>query len=465
MLSFPELASITTTAIKDAKDNGNRLFEDDEKHTVERKWTSNSRRYFDNMIRNSSLHGVSYIADERFSIRRFVWLLVTLAAFFYSATKVYESTVRYLSYPVSTSVRRKYVDKLIFPAVSFCNLNDMRLGMMNGTMIDRAVLNNNLIANVTHEDWIYREKAAHRLDEMLVECVFDGRPCSNKNFTTFPLEDDKCFTFNSGKFDHETAYVSGAGVERSLMVTINIQHYDYYRDRTEAGIILLLHGQDETPIRVQRLHISPGFATYIEIDKKKMINLRPPYNSSCGFIKLKYFTKYSMDSCWIEQLTSYIVRKCACKAPFMPGHAPNCDGKQAETCMWPKWEKFKMEKLAKCPLPCEVDEFKWKSVSRTLFPSPAYANYLKLILGKKNLMKKQLEKTQDLTKLMRDNFVRFFIYYNDMSFEFQEQKPSYDLHAFLGDIGGQVGLFVGAGVMSYFEIIDGLIMMLYAQFY
>lgn len=34
----------------------------------------------------------------------------------------------------------------------------------------------------------------------------------------------------------------------------------------------------------------------------------------------------------------------------------------------------------------------------------------------------------------------------------------------LGDIGGQIGLFIGAGVMSYFEFVDCLLLVIYARF-
>ena len=43
-----------------------------------------------------------------------------------------------------------------------------------------------------------------RIDEMLVECVFDGKPCSHKNFTEFDwMQGDRCFTFNSGQGEHD----------------------------------------------------------------------------------------------------------------------------------------------------------------------------------------------------------------------------------------------------------------------
>ena len=66
---------------------------------------------------------------------------------------------------------------------------------------------------------------------------------------------------------------------------------------------------------------------------------------------------------------------------------------------------------------------------------------------------------------MRDNLLRLVVYYEDMSLELQEQKPSYDFASFLGDVGGQISLFVGAGVMSYFELVDCVAMILHTKYF
>ena len=394
-------------------------------------------------------------------------MCTTVLAFAYCTHKVYESTVKYFSYPVTTSIRRQYVDNLTFPAVTFCNLNDMRLSMLNNTLLDRAILDNNLLVNLTHKDFQLPHKSAHKLEEMLIECSFDGHTCSHKNFTAFSMIDDKCFTFNPGKEGHELLKVTGSGYRRSLLLTLNIQHYDYYRDRTNGGIHLILHGHEETPIRSHGLYLPPGFSSYIQIDKKVIWRLEPPYPPHCGSLNLLHHGKYSVDACWLEQLTQYVYSNCTCKASFMPGNATNCNGPQAEACMWPKWEEFAQSKMADCPIPCKQDVFQYKSTSRTLFPSERYAHQLKESMAHQPHMKKVLRnvKNNDVTAFMKDNLLRVVIFYDDLSYEFQVDKPGYDLPLFLGDIGGQVGLFVGASALSYFEVVDCLGMIIYSMMF
>lgn len=231
------------------------------------------KEHVNDLIENSSLHGLSYIFDKRHPVRRVIWFLITVFAFIYAMLKVYESTMNFLAFPINTARMRQYVDEIEFPAVSFCNVNDMRMSVLNGTMVDAAILDQSKTHLVTAEEYLNVTRgAAHSLDEMLIDCEFNGQKCTKDNFTVFNwMQGDRCFTFNSGKDGHEILSLSGTGVERSFSLTINLQHYDYYRDGMVAGIHLILHGQDDTPVRMRGPMISPGYTTYIQVEKKKVI--------------------------------------------------------------------------------------------------------------------------------------------------------------------------------------------------
>ena len=80
-------------------------------------------------------------------------------------------------------------------------------------------------------------------------------------------------------------------------------------------------------------------------------------------------------------------------------------------------------------------------------------------------MKEAIRRARDVKGFMRNNLLRLIIFYDDLSYEFQVDKPGYDLPLFLGDIGGQMGLLVGASTLSYFEVMDCLAMMIYSLFF
>ena len=75
----------------------------------------------------------------------------------------------YLVYCKNATFR--YVDSLVFPAISICNLNDMRLSSMQGTQIDRAIIaaDMSLLQNISSEEFTRQiDSAKHKLSDMLV---------------------------------------------------------------------------------------------------------------------------------------------------------------------------------------------------------------------------------------------------------------------------------------------------------
>ncbi|XP_064640354.1 uncharacterized protein LOC135495533 isoform X2 [Lineus longissimus] len=53
-----------------------------------------------------------------------------------------------------------------------------------------------------------------------------------------------------------------------------------------------------------------------------------------------------------------------------------------------------------------------------------------------------------------ENFLTMDIFFRELSYEMIEQQEAYNLIALLSDIGGSMGLFIGASILSIFEILD-----------
>ena len=421
------------------------------------------------MIENSSLHGLNYIFNRRFTVRRVFWFFVTVVAFGIAVQKVYESTVNYLSYPFITVRTRRYVDELAFPSVSFCNINDMRMSTLRGSLVDEAIKLQDpyILANDSEANWKLTKKAAHLKEEMILQCSYNGIPCSHKNFSEFYwMQGERCYTFNDGKSGMDILKTRTPGRRGSLELTIDIQHYDYYRDRSKAGIHLILHDQDETPVRIEGPRISPGFSTHVQLKGQKYINLPAPYATRCGTKELTFFDAYSRNLCWLDSVTKHVEATCGCKDYFMPGdHIPVCGIAKFMNCTWPHWEHHNDVKAFDCPLPCEVYKYGHK-LSRSTYPSKSHVRYL---MEKFPVLRDAHEnstgRTRDAKEFLRDTLVRLVVYYDDLSYELIQQKPSYDTLVWLGDVGGTIGLFVGAGVMTYFEFIDCLMMVVHTLFF
>ena len=100
----------------------------------------------------------------------------------------------------------KYVDEQAFPAVSICNLNDLRVSKLNGSVLYKLLeakkhkgggLN---LSQITGEE--YRNttmEACHRIQHMLVQCNMLGVKCSHEDFVKFNQKQVKVEKYCSSK--------------------------------------------------------------------------------------------------------------------------------------------------------------------------------------------------------------------------------------------------------------------------
>ncbi len=64
----------------------------------------------------------------------------------------------------------------------------------------------------------------------------------------------------------------------------------------------------------------------------------------------------------------------------------------------------------------------------------------------------------------RDNFLHVDIYYKELGFESIQQFPAFETLSWLSEIGGFLGLLLGASVLTLFELIDYLILLAMARY-
>ncbi|KAL6456045.1 hypothetical protein MHYP_G00358960 [Metynnis hypsauchen] len=71
--------------------------------------------------------------------------------------------------------------------------------------------------------------------------------------------------------------------------------------------------------------------------------------------------------------------------------------------------------------------------------------------GSARYLSRKYHKTEEY---IRDNFLILDIFFEALNYETIEQKKAYDIAGLLGDIGGQMGLFIGASILTILEILD-----------
>lgn len=144
----------------------------------------------------STLHGLGHICRSgQLGVRQALWALAfvaSLAFFLYQAAR---SALFYLEHPHVTTLDEEATQRMIFPAVTICNINRFR----HSALTDADIFH---LANMTglppkdrdgHKasDLLYPDpdmadivnRTGHQLDDMLKNCSFSGENCSAANFT------------------------------------------------------------------------------------------------------------------------------------------------------------------------------------------------------------------------------------------------------------------------------------------
>ncbi|CAB1317349.1 unnamed protein product [Coregonus sp. 'balchen'] len=227
-----------------------------------------------------------------------------------------------------------------------------------------------------------------------------------------------------------------------------------YETSYEAGVKVQIHTQSEPPFPHQLgFGVAPGFQTFVSSQEQRVayrmsvwLQYLPPPWGDCKStpIDSEFFSTYSITACRIDCETRYLVENCNCRMVHMPGTSMVCTPEQYKDCADPALD-FLVEKdndYCVCETPCNMIRY-GKELSMVKIPSKASAKYLA----------KKFNKTE---QYIGENVLVLDIFFEALNYEKIEQKKAYEIAGLLGDIGGQMGLFIGASVLTILEIFDYL---------
>ncbi|XP_018431359.1 PREDICTED: acid-sensing ion channel 1-like, partial [Nanorana parkeri] len=215
----------------------------------------------------------------------------------------------------------------------------------------------------------------------------------------------------------------------------------------EAGVKVQIHSQDEPPLIDQvGFGVAPGFQTFVSCQQQQLTYLPPPWGDCKDTpFKSPYYPSYSITACRIECETRYILEQCKCRMVHMPGDEKVCTPEQYKDCADKTLDEIDQESgdsVCTCQTPCKMVRF-GKELSMVKIPSKASSAYLA----------KKYNKTE---QYIAENILVLDIFFEALNFETIEQKKAYEVAGLLGDIGGQMGLFIGASILTILEIFDYL---------
>ncbi|XP_057313735.1 acid-sensing ion channel 2-like isoform X2 [Hydractinia symbiolongicarpus] len=453
------------------------------------------RQIFKRYVESSTLHGFRYTCTDTYLLRRAIWTLLMVAGAIYFILKLHDGLVTYFDYPFSTKATLEYVNKLTFPAISFCPLNQFSFSKVKNSSLKKlfkkygSPFQRNL-SNWNH-DFSGRELASEirrtsfSIEDINQDCDYIRRdtdhpnlphqPCGTENFTSYFSESGKlCFTLNSGKIGHRLLEVDHAGLNYGFELMFDLRNEDAIKEYQISGLQVIVHDQNEPPVSNTGFILPPGFKSYIKMEQSETQNLPPPFATKCGETKLKYFSTYNQKSCILELLTDYVGERCKCRELFMPDNGmPYCSLRQRTSCLYQVKDSFNEYKMrSQCPVDCrQISYVTRRSDSKFLHNPPTG---IEPILIKKSLEKKELNRShilelykkysnEEFAKYIEENIIVVIFYYGEMSKVIYMQTASFNFYNFLGDIGGAFGLMLGASLLTFFEFVDLLTFLIYHQ--
>uniref|UniRef100_A0AAY4CCG6 Acid-sensing ion channel 2 n=1 Tax=Denticeps clupeoides TaxID=299321 RepID=A0AAY4CCG6_9TELE len=406
------------------------------------------------LLARTRLHGLRYIVSPPGGSagRRIFWLVALCTSVGFLLSWSSNRLLHWLSFPTYTRVHSEWAKELPFPTVTICNNNPVRLlKLTKSDLYFAGHWLGLLLANRTGTTLEFMGRLSHQLEDMMLSCKYRGEACGTHNFTTVFTRYGKCYMFNAAEEGKTLRTTMKGGTGNGLEIMLDIQQDEYLpvwgeteETAFEAGIRVQIHSQAEPPfVHELGFGVAPGFQTFVATQEQRLTYLPPPWGECVSTaLTSGFFPVYSVTACRIDCETRYVVENCNCRMVHMPGDAPYCTPEQYKDCAEPALAALSAVEGSGCVCrtPCNTTRYN-KELSMVKIPSKTSARYLE----------KRFNRSE---KYISDNILVLDVFFEALNYETIEQKKAYEVAGLLGDIGGQMGLFIGASILTILEMFD-----------
>ncbi|RUS70599.1 hypothetical protein EGW08_021645, partial [Elysia chlorotica] len=436
--------------------------------------------------RDSSCHGVKNIENnERPPLARIIWLFITLGMVSGLLYSVIVLIINYNAYLTVTRTEVKVDNNITFPSITFCNLcpyksrydgqrNPITVLMAKTTIFSSSFAVNystpemQQILNMSSVE--IQDKYSYTVKEMVWFATYEGKWLDlDQDFEEVNTQYGKCFTFNGPKYIAQNGVrtVSYDGRYSGLRVMAQLFQSNYLiMDDMTAGLRMFISHHPETPrLDKDGLELQPGSATKISLSPAKFTFLPPPYHSygsePCQEtehmdLKDKMYDApfYSYTACIDQCQDLWAAHNCSCYSSTLKVEGlPPCSIEQDFFC-------FKEHKSAlinnlmnvtcDCPRPCTFHRYDM-TISASQLPSRASSQF---ILSQLDMQDGDVER-------LRDNYIEVRVYLESNVVREESHEPQYTFTSILAYLGGQMGFFLGASLVTLTEFMETVIVFVY----
>ena len=436
--------------------------------TLKKRLVEGDKKKFKKYVNSTTTHGVKHIFNGKSYIRRGFWGLLFIGMMIGCLHGVTSSIIAYAHIPTATTVFTDHVTSLTFPAVTICNLNSYNITYLEENnltdIISQAVFQErDDRQNITEDCAAYVPPdfstnatlfevvaiASQPLDHLVAKCRFLGRPCNlSAMFIDYYTPIGRCFTFNGRNSARDYLSVSGGGFRNDLEVVLNIEQDLFVGSvNGEVGVLVSVHEQDAPALVWESGQYVPvGHSAYLGVTHKQIEDRTDrPFSDELECIHpseakpFEVFTSYnySFRSCRGECIVTDLINNCSCQ------WTSNLNSKTYRHCnitdLCCVYGILKYTTDCPCPVLCNHTTYEVVP-SYTSYPSPKE-------------MKKLVETYNVSQEKVLQNFLKVHVFFNSLSISREITERSYSLEELFANIGGNMGLFLGASIISLTEFL------------
>ena len=276
------------------------------------------------------------------------------------------------------------------------------------------------------------------IDDFLVGCRwqrFDNFTCSSF-FEIFPTNYGVCY-----KIKNFYRSIPQAGQDFGLFLILDLNQPEVLLAESSEGAgvqLVLFEPGKEMPLERQNSYsLAPGFEHYVALEKHVTKRLSTPYNDLPCVSDADYTQGVCLNDCLMRSVWS----DCEC---FLGTETYDtctlCDFLRCYNYLAPDFYSGNCN----CSLACTEVKYK-ATVTSQKFPSEV----------KRQVVSEQyFRHYEGNATLLDQNAMQIFIYFNTLDVTQSEEKASLSMTQVVSDLGGALGLCIGASVVTIFEFIE-----------
>lgn len=439
---------------------------------------------FGSFAERTSLHGVGRIVETKTTFGKISWAALLIGFILFLSIMLFNVFGSYLSNNIYIVREKMQVEKMVFPGISFCPTSLLRrsgFSSPDNRLLDyyfhkekgrehSIEVNTLRVANLLSHHDLHRGFEAIRNVTADADTLFIKRMNSScrfglntechypTGFKEFPVSlfEGVCFKFN---YDGSLSQVGeGSYYGMSIILFLNQSDTSPFSGFDEgSGIKLVIQTYNAFPYPLENgILVKPGAYTRIILQKQVYRRLPPPYPSKCTekgpvIYPGLYTPRNCKRSCFVE----YAKKACGGTDAFVEYFTGEkrdpplnitelkCFYDKQIEAAWPV-----NAKKCNCPLQCYEETF-FPMVSQSLWPAPSDLPYYKKIFASSL----GLNATTMTDEFVYSNFLKINIFFSELAYEQVTEMPEWTSQKLVSDIGGQMGIWIGASLFSILELI------------